>query len=161
MSRAGDPSRRGGMESRRTTPAADVLDVVTRLFRAVEKVDATAYFDRTYRTDVVIAEAPALPYGGTYRGIDGAVEHAVAFMDTWAPHRRPGDASMDAAIDAVPGHAYVRWTLRVAGRGFPFLSHYRFRDGLVAEARMYPFEADGLVAWWAELRAASTGPGGR
>lgn len=143
------------------TEAHEVLDVVVRLFRAVEESDAAGYFDRTYHRDIVIHEAPSLPYGGVYQGLDGAAEHALAFMGTWAPHRGPGEESMDAVIDAVPEHAYVRWTLRVAGRGFPFLSHYRFRDGLIVESRMYPFDVSDLVGWWVQLDAAADSTAGR
>lgn len=117
------------------TEAHEVLDVVARLFRAVEASDAAGYFDRTYHRNIVIHEAPSLPYGGVYQGLDGAAEHTLAFMGTWAPHDGPGEESMDAVIDAVPGHAHVRWTMRVAGHGFPFLSHYGFRDGLIVKSR--------------------------
>lgn len=135
------------------TNADHAHDVVKRLFRAVEESDAVGYFDRTYHPGVVINEAGDLPYGGTYRGLAGAHAHASAFLSTWAPFQEPHEAALNAVIDAVPDHVYVRWTLRVAGRAFPLLSHYAFVDGLIAEATMFPFDGVGMVAWWTELRA--------
>ena len=133
-----------------------VREVVARIFRAVEQNDAEAYFDRTYHRDVVIHEAPSLPYGGDYRGLDGAAQHAEAFTTAWGPHRRPSDQAMDYVIDAVPDNAFVRWTLRIAGRSFPFVSHYRFADGLVVESRMFPFDAAAVAAWWNELETGGS-----
>jgi uncharacterized protein len=153
MSQPRGDRRLGDMDtnSNHTSDAEHVREVISRIFRAVEEVDADAYFDRTYHDDVVIHEAPSLPYGGDYHGLEGAADHAQAFMAAWAPFRRPSDQAMNYVIDAVPDHAYVRWTLQVAGRSFPFLSHYGFRDGLIVESRMFPFDAAGVAAWWTEL----------
>jgi hypothetical protein len=85
-----------------------VRDVVSRLFRAVEEVDLAGYLKDTYHRDIVIHEAACLPYGGDYHGLTGAVEHARAFLATWSPYRLPGEEAMDAVIDALPDHAYVR-----------------------------------------------------
>jgi hypothetical protein len=38
-------------------------------------------------------------------------------------------------------------TLRVAGRGFPVISHYEFRDDLIIEASMFPFDTAALLSW--------------
>lgn len=123
------------------------------MFRAVENVDAAAYLNGTYHPDVVIHEAASLPYGGDYHGLEGAIDHAGAFLAAWGPYRGPKEQAMDAVIDAVTDNAYVRWRLRAAGREFLFISHYRFRDGLIAESRMYPADAAEVVGWWNQLNA--------
>ena len=61
---------------------SDDVDVVRRLFAAVEDRD----FDRVldcYSDDVEITEAEVLPYGGVWRGREGAAAHAEAFMRAW------------------------------------------------------------------------------
>lgn len=131
-----------------------VRAVVARLFRAVEQLDAEAYLDRTYHPDVTIHEAASLPYGGDHHGHEGVVAHAEAFLRTWGAHRSPGEQSLDPTIDAVHDHAFVRWTLKVGGRSFPAMSHYRFRAGLIVESRMYHVDTSALVAWWRELEGS-------
>jgi hypothetical protein len=41
------------------------------------------------------------------------------------------------------------------------MSHYRFRDGLIVESRMYPFHVIQPIAWFAELEAKSASAAGR
>lgn len=91
----------------------------------------------------------------------GAAEHAHAFLETWAPHQAADERELRATIDTVPDHAYVRWTLRVSGRAFAFVSHYAFRDGLIVDAQMFPFDAAGLAHWHAALEEAAAHPGPR
>ncbi len=138
--------------------AEHVREVVDRLFRAVEDVDAAAYLNGTYHRDVVIHEAPSLPYGGDYHGLEGVLDHAEAFLAAWRPYRSPEEQAMDAVIDAVTDNAYVRWRLCVSGREFLFISHYRFEDGLIIESRMYSADAAGVLAWWTQLDAETPMP---
>jgi hypothetical protein len=111
--------------------------------------DAAAYFDRTYHPAVVIHEAPSLPYGGDYVGLDGAVEHARAFLATWGDRQRPEHHGLAARWWAGPTEAACRWELRAAeGRAthrFLAMSHYRFRDGLIVESRMFHFDLPALL----------------
>lgn len=136
-----------------------VRDVVSRLFRAVEDLDAEAYFDGIYHPEVVIHEDPSLPYGGDYHGLDGAFDHAKEFLSAWGPHRLPGEENMQATIDAMTDNAYVHWTLSVSGTEFLFLSHYRFENGLIIESRMFPVDSAEVASRWqqldAELRAST------
>ena len=60
---------------------------------------------------------------------------------------------LNGEVAAVPDHAYVRWTLRVAERSFLFMSHYRFSRGLIIESWMFPFDAAGTAR-----RARSNSP---
>jgi uncharacterized protein len=143
------------------TSADQVRSTVARLLRAVEEHDADGYLDATYHPDVAIHEAPALPYGGIYRGHDGVARHAAAFLETWSPHQMRADRSLQAQIDAATDYAYVRWSLGLAGRRFDVVSHYRFRDGLICESRMFPFDVVGLLGWWMTLRDNNGPPFGR
>jgi uncharacterized protein len=61
---------------------SDNVDVVRRIFRAVEERDLQALLD-CYDENVEIREAESLPYGGVYRGHDGAIAHAAGWFDAW------------------------------------------------------------------------------
>ena len=69
------------MTERHSEPA-DVA-VVTRLFDAVSAWDLGALL-RCYHPEVTIHECGELPYGGTYRGLGGAMEHARSFGAAWS-----------------------------------------------------------------------------
>ena len=73
---------------------SDDVAVVRRLFAAVEDRD----LDRVlacYSDDVEITEADALPYGGVWRGKDGAVGHAMGFIQAWGDLQGPEEARLD------------------------------------------------------------------
>ncbi len=139
----------------RVTDAAYVRQLTERLFKAVEDQDAIGYLDATYDPGVTIHESPCLPYGGDYQGIEGVLAHAQAYLSTWGPHQDHGDRAMNAQIYAAPDHAFVHWTLNIAGRGFLFLSHYRFRHRRIVESWMFPFDAHALLDWWHRLKAGA------
>lgn len=136
-----------------TTPERDQIDQVLRrlLVDGVGGRDAAAYFDRTYHPAVVIHEAPSLPYGGDHVGLEGAVEHARAFLATWGDRQRP--EHHDVHAHWVVGHEEVacRWELRAAEgrqtRRFLAMSHYRFRDGLIVESRMFHFDLPAVLGF--------------
>jgi ketosteroid isomerase-like protein len=65
-------------------PVTQRVDVVRRLFAAVEARDLAALLD-CYGDRVEIHEMPSLPYGGVYRGRRGARDHAEAFFRAWGP----------------------------------------------------------------------------
>jgi uncharacterized protein YciI len=79
---------------------AHVEHTIHRLFvEGVTARDPEAYFDRTYHAGVTIHEAPSLPYGGDYRGLEGAAEHAHAFTHESLPvSRRPSDRIEDVSF---------------------------------------------------------------
>lgn len=58
------------------------LEVVKRLFEAVRRRDEAALLE-SYHPQVLIHEAPSLPYGGEFHGHGGALEHVRAFYRTW------------------------------------------------------------------------------
>ena len=122
-----------------------LLDVLDRLLaRGVSQRDAAAYFDRTYHPDVINHEPPALPYGGDYHGPAGVQEHAEAFLRTLAPLQDDQDQQIHARYLVDGDEAVASWTLAFTLEGskhaFPAMSHYRFRDGLIVESRMFVFD---------------------
>ena len=70
---------------------SDDVAVVQRLFAAVEDRDLDGLL-ACYSDDVEITEADALPYGGVWRGRDGAVGHAMGFLRTWGDLQGAGEA---------------------------------------------------------------------
>jgi uncharacterized protein len=127
---------------------AHVQQTIHRLFvEGVTAPDPEAYFDRTYHPGVTIHEAPSLPYGGNYHGLEGAVKHALAFTRTWDGQQSAEQRDMTPRIVATDSEAFVIWTLRgqqpddALVRAFPALSHYRFHEGRVIESRMYLFDS--------------------
>jgi ketosteroid isomerase-like protein len=125
------------------------IDVVRRLFRAVERRDLEAVLD-LYDPDVEIVEAAALPYGGVYNGPDGARRHAAAFLSTWGPLQTPAEHRLDAEFCDGPGDTVValfrhRAVNPVTGERFdePEVSVYEVRGGRVVRSRM--FHADSLA----------------
>jgi len=125
-----------------------VEQTIHRLFVAgVTARDPEAYFHRTYHPSVTIHEAPSLPYGGDYHGLEGAAEHALAFTRTWDGLQSAEQRDMTPRIVAADSEAFVIWTLRgqrpndAAVTEFPALSHYQFQEGRVIESRMYLFDS--------------------
>jgi uncharacterized protein len=133
---------------------AHVEHTIHRLFvEGVTARDPEAYFDRTYHPDVTIHEAPSLPYGGDYRGLEGAAEHALAFTHTWDRLQSTEQRDLTPRIVATDSEAFVIWTLRgqqskdTLIRDFPALSHYQFHEGRVIESRMYLFDSAAVNAF--------------
>jgi hypothetical protein len=57
---------------------SEALATVRRLFAAVARRDPEEYF-AAYHPDILINEAPSLPYGGVYKGLEGVLRHAERF----------------------------------------------------------------------------------
>ena len=125
----------------------EVEDTIHRLFvDGVSARDAEAYFDRTYHDDICIHEAPSLPYGGDYHGLEGVARHAIGFTRTWDRWQTGEQRQLGPRIIATDTEAIVLWTLRAQQPGdpaestFPAISHYRFHDGRVVESRMFLYD---------------------
>ena len=115
---------------------------IRRLFAAVEQRDLAGVL-AAYAPDVVIDEAESLPYGGTYRGLDGGERHAYAYEATWAPLQEPGARSLDVEVLDAGETVVVLWRQRgqtpdgTRSIDLPAVSVYRMHDGRVAESRMF------------------------
>lgn len=63
------------------------------MFDAVERRDAETLLS-VYAKDIVITEASSLPYGGVYHGHQGAIDHAMAYLATWASIQTSDDRKL-------------------------------------------------------------------
>ena len=139
------------------------IDVVRRLFEAVERRDLEALID-LYDRDVEIVEADALPYGGTYRGHDGARRHAAAFVRNWGPLQTPAEHRLDAEFCDGTGDTVVA---RFRHRAFnpiteerfdePELAVYEVRDGKVVRSQMFHADALAVAGFLRRCQASLVG----
>jgi ketosteroid isomerase-like protein len=138
---------------------SEVLITVRKLFEAVARRDAGAYFG-AFHPDILISEAPSLPYGGDYRGLEGALRHAERFRATWDRYQSEDSRELELEFLAVDNRVVVLWRLRARaanGQGIdlPVVSIYRLQDGKIIESRMFPFDTAALVRF---LGRAGTQP---
>jgi ketosteroid isomerase-like protein len=127
------------------------VDAVRRLFTAVEDRDLNRVLD-CYSDDVEITEAAVLPYGGVYRGRDGATAHAEGFMRAWGGLQGPAESRLvarfwgdgDGTVCAVFRH---RACDGVTGARFdaPEVGIYQIRDGRVARSQMFHADSAAVV----------------
>ena len=122
------------------------LEVVRRLFDAVERRDGES-FARGFDERVTVHEAPSLPYGGVYRGMEGIARHAQAYTAAWDAFQGDEERRLDPEFLADGDRVIVLWRQRArhpeTGGRFdaPVVSVYRLREGKVVESRMFHFDA--------------------
>lgn len=122
------------------TSDQDAAAAAARLFDGVERRDLDQLIS-VYDRDVEIHEPESLPYGGTYRGIAGALSHAQAYAAFWLPLQSEPPA-LEPRIAAAGDTATVTWRQRGSVEGAGVLdveavSVYRVRAGRIVESRMY------------------------
>lgn len=144
-------ARRHSPEQTRTAPLSQQqVEAVKRLFEAVNRHDQAAIVE-AYHPDVVIHEAPCLPYGGDYHGHEGALAHVNGFYRTWE-RLKPGLAGEPPAkvqpenatvfLETTQGYVVVfginRAVVPQSGRtlAVPEAFVFKMRDGKVAESWM-------------------------
>lgn len=126
------------------------LEQARRLFHAVEHRDRNG-IAAIYDENIVINEAPSLPYGGEYRGHAGALRHAIGFRGTW-DRFQPWDArGLEPSFIAQRDHVVVLWRHRAENGetgqkvDLPAVSIYRFVDGKIVDSRMFHFDTATLL----------------
>ena len=137
-------------------------ELVRRLFKAVEDRDLQAVLD-CYDEDIEIHEAPSLPYGGVYRGHEGAIQHAAGWLGAWGPLQSPAEYRLDATFlegedDTVGAVFRLRAVDDQHGERLdaPEVGIYKVRDGKVVRSQM--FHADSAaVLDFLERAAQPTG----
>jgi uncharacterized protein len=125
------------------------MEAVRRLFKAVEERDLTGVL-AAYDPEVVIREAESLPYGGVYRGIEGAERHARGYEQAWGRLQTPAERRLDATFLDAGEQVVVLWRQR--GRAadgsrefdMPAVSVYRLRGGRVVESQMFHADASAV-----------------
>jgi len=139
-------------EHRRESPRpTENVEVIRRLFRAVEARDIEPMYE-IYSPEVVIREAPSLPYGGDYRGHGGILEHGTGYLATWDHLQDDEDRRMDAEFDAAGDRVFVRWHQRAHGRDgtrldLPVVSVYDLQDRQVVRSVMHHLDTATLLAF--------------
>jgi ketosteroid isomerase-like protein len=144
---------------------SEKVDLVRRLFKAVEERDLQAVLD-CYDERIEIHEAESLPYGGVYRGHHGAVEHATAWAEAWGPLQTPEEYGLDPIILESDGDMLgVVFRHRAVDRErgarleSPEVGIYETRGGKIVRSQM--FHADSAaVARFLEGARGSRTPGG-
>lgn len=132
---------------------ADNVEVVRRLFRAVEERDIEPMYE-IYASDVVIREADSLPYGGEYQGHDGVLRHGAGYLRAWDPLQDEDDRRTEAEFFGDQDRVFVSW--RQKGRtsdgrrlNVPVVSAYRLRDGRIVESTMHHLDTAALLRFLA------------
>jgi uncharacterized protein len=125
------------------------IDLVKRLFQAVEARDLDAMFE-LYAEDVVIREDASLPYGGEYRGHSGVADHGVAYLNAWTPVQTQADERLDPEFLDCGDQVVVRWTQRAhTANGeqleWAALSAYRVRAGRIVESQMFHSDTASII----------------
>jgi ketosteroid isomerase-like protein/uncharacterized protein YciI len=123
---------------------------VKALFEAVDRRDHEGV-RAGYNENITIQEAASLPYGGNYRGLEGALRHGRGFRAAWdrfQPHEARG---LDPRIIADGDHVVVLWRHKVenAETGdsleLPAVSVYRMENAKIADSRMFHFDTAALL----------------
>jgi len=134
----------------RTASPPQQVETVKRLFEAVDRHDQAAMLE-AYHPEVVIHEAPSLPYGGDYHGHVGALQHVNGFYRTWEAlkpglaGKPPAEVQQEmATVFLETSQEYVvvfginRAVIPQSGRklAVPEAFVFKMRDGKVAESWM-------------------------
>ncbi|MFI9504103.1 nuclear transport factor 2 family protein [Nocardia sp. NPDC052566] len=127
----------------------DPMSVLTGMYAAEAEYLAAggpgkASFDLLapyFSPDMVLHQAEALPYGGTWRGHDGMERFFLAMSECWAAFDLL-DQDILATGDAIVVRTVVRARSRATGREltFPILQTITVTDGRITE--VYPFYWD-------------------
>ncbi|WP_234790777.1 nuclear transport factor 2 family protein [Mycolicibacterium wolinskyi] len=100
-----------------------------------------------FAPDVVLHQAEALPYGGTWRGHDGMERFFTAMSATWSAFEMIEQdflSTADTAVVLTQVHARSRATGR--DLDFPILQTIRVIDGRIAEVRPFYWDTAAIVA---------------
>lgn len=145
---------------------SDDVDVVRRLFDAVESRDRDALL-ACYAKDVEISEAAVLPYGGVYRGHDGALAHALRFLAAWTPYQGPDEIKLDphfwgdgaGTVCVLFRHRAVD-PMRGVRLDAPEVSIYQVQDGRVARSQMFHADSAAVAQFLHEAQSANAAESG-
>ncbi|MFE6162997.1 nuclear transport factor 2 family protein [Streptomyces sp. NPDC056486] len=143
------------MTSQHTAAAPDSTTVLTGMYEAESRYLAAggpgkASFDLLapyFAPDVVLHQAAALPYGGTWHGHDGMTRFFLAMSETWETFEI-GEQQFLATGETAVVRSQVRARARATGRelAFPVLQTITVRDGRIAEVRPFYWDTAAIVA---------------
>jgi uncharacterized protein YciI/ketosteroid isomerase-like protein len=124
--------------------------VVEALFEAVDRRDGDAV-RAAYSENITIHEAASLPYGGDYRGPEGALRHGLGFRATWDRFQPHGARGLDPRILADGDHVIVLWHHNIENPetgdrlDLPAVSVYRMETTKIIDSRMFHFDTAALL----------------
>lgn len=143
------------MTMKHEAPTQDTLSVLTSMYEAESRYLAAggpgrATFDLLapyFAPDVVMHQAEALPYGGTWRGHDGMTRFFLAMADAWESFEI-GEQDFLVTGETAIVHTQVRARARATGRelAFPVLQRIAVRGGRIAEVRPFYWDTAAIVA---------------
>jgi ketosteroid isomerase-like protein len=125
-------------------------DAARRLFEAVENRNPQGVA-AIYHENIVIHEAPSLPYGGEFLGHEGALRHGQGFRATWDRFQPSKTRGLEPRFVAQGDHVAVLWRHRAKNHetgeriDLPAAGFYRFVDGRVVDSRMFHFDIAALL----------------
>jgi len=120
------------------------------LFQAVEHRNREQVM-AIYAENIVINEAPSLPYGGEYRGLEGGLRHGMGFRAAWDAFQGGKMRGLEPRFIAQDDHVVVVWHHKAENSqtgqriNLPAVSVYRFVDGKIVESRMFHFDTAALL----------------
>ena len=100
-----------------------------------------------FAADVVLHQADALPYGGTWRGHDGMERFMIAMRDTWSAFAMVEQEFLATGASAVV-LTHVRARARESGQelAFPILQTLRIAGGRIAEVRPFYWDTAAIAS---------------
>ncbi|MGW7274095.1 nuclear transport factor 2 family protein [Streptomyces sp. NPDC054864] len=142
------------MTTEHRASASDSLSVLTGMYEAESRYLAaggpgSASFDLLapyFAPDVVMHQAQALPYGGTWRGHDGMARFLLAMAEAWESFEI-GEQEFLATGETAVVHTQVRARARATGRelAFPVLQTITVRAGRITEVRPFYWDTAAIV----------------
>ncbi len=116
------------------------VEIVRRLFEAVKRRDLAGVL-AAYDLEIVIREADSLPYGGVYRGHEGAIKHGEGYVGTWANRQTSAEEKLSPTFLDAGDYVVVLWRQRAADGTGNFdssaASVYKLRSGKIIESEMF------------------------
>jgi ketosteroid isomerase-like protein len=111
--------------------------IVESAYVALDKGDWD-FFYSLFADDVVMHEAPSLPYGGTYYGVEGLKRGIETMFAAWDNMTYKVE-QITAGGDLVFVYMHISASSPRTGKtfGFPVAELWRFRDGKVTEFRPF------------------------
>jgi len=125
---------------------------VAALFAAVDRRDGEGV-RAAYDENITIHEAASLPYGGDYRGLEGALHHGQGFRAAWDRYQPHEGRGLDPRIIADGDYVVVLWRHKLENPAtgerldLPAVGVYRMENAKVADSRMFHFDTAALLGF--------------
>jgi ketosteroid isomerase-like protein len=143
-----------GMTTSSTSSTTDSVAILTGMYAAEAEYLAAggpgaASFELLapfFAPDVVLHQAEALPYGGTWRGHEGLEAFFLAMSHAWEAFDMTEQEFLATGETAVV-LTQVRARARATGHelGFPILQTIRFEEGRISEVRPFYWDTEAVA----------------